>query len=506
MMQWRNLYGVNLLWITLLFVVSVPETRAADPLPMLLDRHDQLEQLRHARKLMIELRLSDAESRLVALTRGGGEAAAMHHLGVVSLVKGLLTDEERFFEDFFDRSNELKRLLKSQPDSPWRDYLHAENELNRALAHAKLGQTVRAAMAGRSAYGSFEALIRDYPGFTESYKGLGMLKLSIGALSGTYRRILGILGYRGSVEEGLDLLRRAFRESEFGREEAGIYLALLLAQVERSSDEPVDVLATLYGERPESPLISFLYGYMLLHHRQAEEAESVLRPLIRETGDRDIEYAEFYLGQALFVQDKFDDAARHFSRYLENHDGPSLKAQTTVGLALSLEMTGRRDEAVTWYARVDDSRGHETDLAAGREARRRLAHPVEGTERTLLLARNAFDSGRYERALSMLLPLVTDGTVDGAERAEAAYRLGRTYHALGRHDEALAWYAQAAVNGEYVKGRWAPWAHFYRAEILANGGQSDRARQEYQRAASFEHEYDYQNALHSSVRASLEML
>lgn len=497
---------VRFVFVVLVLLGMPVGTAVADPLPMLLESSEQLKQLREARDLMIEFRFQRAESGLVALSRSGASSAAMHHLAVISLVKGLMTDDEKAFDDFFARSDQLKALLREQPNSRWRDLLEAENELNRTIAHAKRGSLVRAAMSGRSAYGAFETLAREHPDFPEVHKGLGILKLSLGTLSGGYRRVLSLLGYRGSVGEGLHLLLKAFRESEFGREEAGIYLALLIAQVERSSDEPIRILSELHEERPDSPLMAFLYGYMLLHHRQAVQAEHVLRPLMEEEGYRDIEYARFYLAQSLLVQDRFEEAASHFQAYLREHEGPSLRAHSILSLGLSLEMAGDRDAAVTWYRRVDDSRGHENDEAAGREAEMRISQPIRGVPRTLLLARNAFDSGRYERAQTLLHPLISDGELSAAERAEAAYRLGRSYHAEGRHREALAWYAQGAADPDYIGGRWAPWGHFYRGEIFELMGDHERAREEYERAASFSHEYDYAISLQSSVRASLELI
>lgn len=498
--------GVPLKFVLLLVLWVQAEARASEPLPMLVDRVDQLEQLRHARDLMIVFRFQRAENQLVGLARDGAEAPAMYHLSIISLVKGLMTDEEQEFTDFFARSDELTELLRQESPSRWRDLLQAENELNRAVAHAKMGNSIRAALSGRSAYGSFEALARDYPEFPEVYKGLGILKLSIGTLSGGYRRVLKLLGFRGSVEEGLDLLLRAYHESEFGRDEAGIFLALLIAQVERSSDEPVRLLRELHQERPDSPLMAFLYGYMLLHHRHAKKAETVLAPLIRETGHRDIEYARFYLAQAMLLQDRYEEAAHHFRSYLQEHKGESLRAQAVLGLALALELNGNRSEALKWYRRVDDSRGHENDLAAGREAAHRIAHPIEGEQRTLLLARHAFDSGRYERTQNLLLSLLEGAALDAAERAEAAYRLGRSYHADNQYAEALKWYLQATADADKVEGRWAPWSHFYRGEILEAQGDIEGAKAEYMRATDFKHEYDYSISLHSSVRASLEMM
>lgn len=492
--------------ITLLAAMPV-QASDRDDLPMLLSEEALVADLIDARRLIFELRLDEAEARLVRLERNGGVAAAMHHLSLVSLVKGMLTDHQEHFDAFFERSDALKRALRSERDGPWKLYLNAENELNRALAHTKANRQMRAALSGRAAYDAYRTLLRRYPSFEEGYKGAGVIELAIGTLPRGYQSVLRFLGFEGGVESGLTKLHRAAYQSTFSREEAGIFLALLMAQVERSSDEPVAVLASLRESHPDSPLLAYLHGYMLLHFRDAVNATNALEAVVSIT-DRSIAipYAHFYLAQAYLVQDRYDEAVRHFQAYLREHDGPALRAQAYRGAGLALELGGDRDRALAFYRRVDGSRGYDGDQAAAREAEARLAAPLDEIARTIILARNAFDSGRCDRAVSLLSPVVGTARENPAVRAETAYRLGRAFDCLGRYDEALAWYAQGALNGDYVEGRWAPWGHFYRAEILARHGDLDRARTEYEIAGSYNHAFDYRDALQQSVRAALHRI
>jgi tetratricopeptide (TPR) repeat protein len=481
-------------------------SRLDDP-PMLLREHGLVDDLTDARRLIFDLRLDEAESALVALERRGGAAAALHHLSLIALLKGMLTDDPEDFDAFFRRSDALKRTLRAEPEGPWKLYLIAENELNRALAYTKRNRQMRAALAGRSAYDTYRILLRRYPNFEEGYKGAGVIELAIGTLPRGYQTVLRFLGFEGGVEAGLTKLHRAAYQSTFSREEAGIFLALLMAQVERSSNEPVQVLDSLRDRHPDSPLLAYLHGYMLLHYRQASQAAAVLES-VAATSDRSIEipYTHYYLGQANLAMDQYDRAARHYLEFLRRYDGPALRAQAYAGLGLALELDGQRERALTFYRQVDGSRGFDGDLAASREAEARMAAPLDEVTRTLILARNAFDSGRCEAAVSMLTGVMSRATSSIAHRSEAAYRLGRAYDCLGRYDEALAWYAQGALNGDFVEGRWAPWGHFYRGEILVRQGDHDRARGEYETAGSFNHAFDYRDALQQSVRAALDRL
>src|SRR5690625_3349131 len=132
-------------------------------------------------------------------------------------------------------------------------------------------------MAARGAHKALDGLVKQDPSFAEAYKSLGVIKIAIGTMPGRYQSILGVVGFRGSVEEGLGMLRTAAGESRYNRPEAVMYLAVMLSQTDRSSDEPIRLIEELALQYPSSPLVNYVSGYRLLHHRHAARAEEAFR-------------------------------------------------------------------------------------------------------------------------------------------------------------------------------------------------------------------------------------
>jgi tetratricopeptide (TPR) repeat protein len=92
------------------------------------------------------------------------------------------------------------------------------------------------------------------------------------------------------------------------------------------------------------------------------------------------------------------------------------------------------------------------------------------------------------------------------QRAEAAYRSGRSYHALGENREAARHYRLAADNPGDTSARWGPWSRFHLGEVLAADGDVDGARRMYRAVLADENEFDYHQALEQRARAALESL
>ncbi|MEO0974553.1 MAG: hypothetical protein AAFX85_15800, partial [Pseudomonadota bacterium] len=131
-----------------------------------------------AHLLAFELDQAAAQfERLAELEPGG--PAAYHHLATIALWRGLVTEDARHFDAFFDWSDRTEAALDDAAASPWRGLIAAERELSRATAHLKLAQYTRAALAGRAAFRGFERLVRDHPDFHDAYKGLGLCHVAV---------------------------------------------------------------------------------------------------------------------------------------------------------------------------------------------------------------------------------------------------------------------------------------------------------------------------------------
>src|SRR5690606_38486379 len=185
---------------------------------------------------------------------------------------------------------------------------------------------------------------------------------------------------------------------------------------------------------------AYLYAFLLLDARRAEAAEAVLRDALRlqePDAVTDIPYIDFYLGEALFRQNRFEEAIPFLERYTRSYRGSALIAQGYLYTGLAYEMTGDRDRAEAAYRRIRSDHDYDADEAAQRRAEQLLERPLTETERTLLLGQNLYDGGRDREAITTLQPVLTSSSVEDVQRAEAAYRSGRAYQSLQNWDEAL---------------------------------------------------------------------
>lgn len=476
---------------------------------MLLSDAASVQLMEEGRQHIWNLRLAAAERSFRQLeAHPRGHYAAAYHLATIALLRAVFTDSQATFDIFLGRSDTLLTRLEECGDALWCTYMDAEAHLHRAIIWGKMERYVRAALAARGAYKRYDALLVADSTFYDAYGGMGLFHVMIGSLPSSYQRLLGILGYRGSVPQGLAELQVAMRHSRYAAKQARTIYALTDLLLNNGKKGGVEMLAALSEAHPESPLFRYLYGYALLATRHAEAAEEQLR-VAHQLGTTSehffVDYAEFYLAQSLFHQNRFEEAIPFYRHYVERHQGLALRAVAFLELGLSLEMVGRRDQALAYYQQAQTDREFDSDLYARRLATRRLATPMGPMEKRLLLGRNAYDAGRYDAAIDHLNPVRGAGTT--AQRAEAAYRMGRVYQARGALDQALEAYQYVIDHpSPEPTARWTPWAQYYIGEIHAQRGQPAAARAAYEAALAYDGEFDYYQSLEQQARVGLAEL
>ena len=477
--------------------------------PMLLHTEPSRALLEQARTDLLYLRLDAAEARLRQLQRrSDGAPAALHHLALTALLRGFLTDDTHHFDRFAARSDSLKALLAALPRSRWSIYLEAEADVQRAVVWGRLEKLTKAALAGRSAFKGLEEASAGAPRFAEPLKGLGLMHMVIGSLPSGYRRLLRVLGYRGSVHGGRQELLRAATESVYNREEARLLLAVTDVVIRSDNAAAVGVIEPLYRAHPLSPLVAHVYGYSLLSNGEADAAARVYAPVVDERGQGQLRltYATFYYADARFKQNRFDEAARLFQQYLRNHRGPSLRAAAQLSAALSLEMLERRGEALPLSRQIRHTRTSETEEMAVRRARERLAAPMTADEKTLLRARNALEGGRTVEADGLLQPLLARrASLDSRTFAHVQYLAARVADAAGRAEAALGGYSAVIERpGPEPLDGLVPWSHYYAGQLRAAQGQREAARRHYEAALAAQGRYDRYLSLEQYVRTARE--
>jgi tetratricopeptide (TPR) repeat protein len=169
-------------------------------------------------------------------------------------------------------------------------------------------------------------------------------------------------------------------------------------------------------------------------------------------------------------------------------------------------MLGRRDEAVEVYRAVSAPTEFDIDLAAQRDAKELLRHPMSEIRKTLVRGHNAVSGDRTDEAIRLLEPVFYGPNVSDAERTEAAYWLGRAYHSNGNLNDAATKYVWVRAHPIDDDERWAPWATYYLAKIQLARGQKEEAKEFFEEAVDFGGDYDYKKSLRRNARLALDRL
>lgn len=497
------------IWMVLIGLLAGAPVQTVESRPMLLETEESVALLEAGHDHLIDFRLSAAEETFRELaSRSDGKAASYHYLSLIALMKGLMADEERYFEQYIDRADTLSTALQRRPNSEWKRLLEASRRLGRTLALGKQERYLRAAWNARSAYNRFEALVEDEPEFSEAYLGMGLLHIAVASLPSTFQYVLNALGFSGSVEEGMEELKFAASESRYHREFAEMSIAIFDITFNMKVDDGTRRLGRLYEERTDSPLVGLLYSYALYNNKQGEEAYQVVEHAIdRSSGEPFyIDYLDYYMAQTYFIQNEFERAEAWFEQYVDRHAGPALKDVSHYHLGLAREMQGDRRGALSAYEQVEARRDFDEDLVSRRWAEIRKDQPLNEQGRAVLRGENAFRWGDHNRAEQILRGVFEDQEATEAQRVHAAYTIGRLHHVQGNYTEAFPAYQFAIERVGDEDAMWAPWSRLYIGHMREQQGRYDEAVAAYEEANSIEGSYDYYQSLEQHVRFALERL
>jgi len=422
----------------------------------------------------------------------------VYHKAELAMLQALLSDREEDYDLFFTESDRLNKLLRKAPQSAGREYMKAESARQRMLIWAKKGQYLKAALALKASYTGFEDVIESHPDYFEAYKSMGLIHMAIGALPDSYRGFLSFFGFKGSILQGSEELGIAAEQSRFNAEEARLYLAILDRYGLPSNVSAKAELARFWKDYPGSPIVGLLYADVLLRDREARSAERVIRRAMTESAKDavlDVTFLHFYLGEALFAQNRFTEALDAYAEYSEERVGEALKVRNNLRVGQTLELTGRRMQAIAWYERARATRDFEEDQAAQRAAENLIERAMDRRDIALLRAHNRFMAGETNAVIDVFTDVYEDAAALPEQRGEAAYRLARVFHTMGDENRAAYWYGVATERPGDELAKWAPWSHYYLAEMATHTGRIDAARHHVREALDYDGRYDFRDGL-----------
>ncbi len=289
------------------------------------------------------------------------------------------------------------RLKQNPRDTEALYYLGATQGLKASFEGAVERRFVAALRDGSDAVDKHRDLVKLDPSFNDARITIGMYDYILGGLPFPVRVLAGLTGNRGSKKKGLATLELVTREGTWARDDAKTLLIPLYKREKRFLDA-LKLTRELAAQYPRNYLFKLETADALVSQAAVEraannpaaagpyerEAFDLFDALLRERdpralSTRQLDLIHYQYGEALFTAGQTERAAKEF---LAAAGVPTAEANLAtmarLRAAQALDLTGKRNDAVTQYQAVL-ARPNVYDSQA--EAQRGLREPYRKVER-----------------------------------------------------------------------------------------------------------------------------
>ena len=410
---------------------------------------------------------------------------------------------EQFKPGFMAR---LDALEKGKPSSPYYNFCLGESNLQWAFVQVKFGDYTKAALRVRKANQYFTENSKRFPEFIPNNIGLGITHFLAGLVPDSYRWIASLLGFTGSVSEGLKELKAVAAYSgsdpvynQF-KPQAVLYLAMVSVNLGKDKTEALKVVDMFAGGNTvQSPLIIFAVSNIMMKNGMNERALRLLTQRPRDAASFPFYFLDFMEGNARM--NSLDTLSlTNYYYFLSHFKGEHYvkSAWQKVGWMrfITGDTLGYR-QAMIKLLGIGNTEVEE-DKQAEREAElKQLPNLV------MLRARVLFDGGYYERAEGEFLNRPSQSYLfNRKDLVEYPYRMGRIYHEWGKSDKALGYYRLAIQRGKNDQWYFAAAAALQMGLIYENKGEYARADSAYHVCLECK-PADYKNSLSQKAKAGI---
>ncbi len=314
------------------------------------------------------------------------------------------------FKELTRRTKELceARLKRDPKDTEALYYLGASEGLKSAWGAMVERSFMSALRNGNDAVDHHKEVIKIDPAFKDAKVTIGMYDYVVGSLPLPVKLLASIGGFRGSKKRGLAALEEVAREGRWASDDAKSVLIALLKR-ERRFRDAYTYANELAAKYPRNYLFKMEAADALVSQAELDratdpaaakkteaEAFAVFESLLAAGSRAPLDLVHFSYGEALFVAGHSERAAKEYLAAATQTGAEATTAtRARLRAAQSLDLAGRRDEAVAQYkavlARPNVYDSHE-------EAKRGLKEPYKFTRRAEQAAADEAGAGVMQKA------------------------------------------------------------------------------------------------------------
>ncbi len=425
----------------------------------------------------------------------------------IDFINAFVNEEEACFIQFKKNTDfRLNQLEQEDKTSPYYLFSQAEIYLQSAFLRLKYKEYLTSAYEIRKAYKLLEKNTLLFPAFTLNKKSLGFLHTLVGAVPDDYKWLVGIVGMKGSIKQGVleldEVIASKNMDNPNYRTEALIIKAFIEMNLQKNKKKASGIGEELYSGNPEnsSLLLSFVSGNIAMRTGNNDRAINIF--LSKPVKDcLPFYYIEYLTGVAKLNRlDK--DANIYIEKFIKNFKGRNYVKAAYQKLAWyylineDIDMYKHYMTLVinNGYADIDE------DQQALKEAQVGQIPNV-----ILLKSRLLSDGGYYQQAISQIALNKTEPYTRLKDQLEVTYRMGRIYHEMGNYEKAVEYYLKTLKNGEHYSYYYAANSALHLGFIYEEQNNMVNARLYYEKCLLLKN-HEYQSSIDQKAKAGLNRI
>ncbi len=413
-------------------------------------------------------------------------------------LKLALSEDYTNYENVEDQLDALSDQVEELEDySPYYNFCLGEMHLRRAYLNGIFDEKIKAFWNFKLAYKAITDNQEKFPYFSPHYKTLGLLYVMIGSIPEEYEWISNSLGFKGSIEDGLQFLETCLSKNPEYKIECITYLSLVYAQV---SKQPGKALKLIEKNTEDSPLIWLSKALVESKLKQNDKALLTFKKLDgvkKQFPLLNYLEAECYLNQLDYKQSE-----KSFQLYLGHYKGMHHIKAAYYKMALGSYLSGNKAKTDNYIlkTKTEGSNIINTDSYALKSVNR----PFPNTK--LLKSRLLYDGGYFEQANTFLDDLSEQEKQDPDILVEYLYRKAQIFEADNKDSKALRYYEaciKASPNTSELY--YGPNSCLKAGQILEEMNQAKKAKEYYENVFNYK-QHDYKKSIRNEAKKHLQAL
>ncbi len=432
-----------------------------------------------------------------------------------NLIPDLLQGYIDFFVLFFNEDpaeykikkenieDRIDRLKDGNSSSPYYNYCLSVAYLQKAMIAIKFNERFAAFLAFKKAFATIKDNKKAYPNFLPNNMIYAPMQVVAGVIPDGYKGIAGVLGIKGSVNNGMQLMRSFVSspqpDAQFFFNEAAFYYCYLLFYVQNQPAEAFAFIKQRNLDVVNNHLFAYMTANLALNNKQAEYARKII--LGRNPSSEYLSIPMWNYEMAFIQLDHLElaEAAAGFETFLRTFKGGFYVKDAYQKLSWCYYLQGNK-MAADGARQLLLKKGNtisDADKQAQREVKKgHYPNPL------LLKARLLNDGGYHKEAMSLLFGKTSADFATPEEKLEFNYRAARIYDDLGKDSQAIEAYKVTIVLGQNSTEYFASRAALQAGAIYEKRGDKQQAIHYYQMCLDMD-DHDYKDSIDQKAKAGL---